>query len=535
MFFKSFKFLAPFLALSLTIAIFTGITAPSLSQAGEGGISGGGGGDLYAFEFVSFGRSLVKLMQNTSRCQSTEVTATTLEGKIDSTRVVSKPITVWLDHEVGAINYPDEKLIELSQSYWDTTTPKQIQKMGFALHEYLRILGKDDSHYQISAPLLDCLQRTVHLSIDGYSKSLGNVTLQSFSIEDLSLGEAILKGDSTAIESALKSGAYVNASFKVTISDSVYGSTTPSGVIRNRLIQKRQELDALSLAALEDSPDIIRLLVEHDAVINHFADGDLFHRTALVWAARFGNKKAAETLIDLGALLQFEWKTSEGVKRSWSALASASNAGGLQMVRFLLKKGTDPCFTVGRYYQYTPWEITYGQADSRIFNEIIEAQKNAGCYLGQAVSKPVHAALSMNGDYELLSQNWIQTPETTAKSFSCQRFIGIRTRFENELKGELLYKVGALDEIDRVPLQQSCAQWTSGWNSDSQEDAYFGSRKKIPFLEGRCRLSDYSATRTREEFRLSPDDEVLVRTFKVSHSFGASFSEKRCVYRRISD
>lgn len=521
------------------ILIFFSILTSSVSFAGaEGGISGGGGGDLYAFDFVGFGRSLVRLMQNTSRCQSSEVTATTLEDAIDSTRVVSKPSLVWQDEEVGAINYPELKLIDMSQSYWDTTIPKQIQKMGFVLHEFLRILLKDDSHYQISAPLLDCLQKTVHLSFDGYSKSLGNVTLQSFSIEDLSLGEAILNGNSAAIELALENGAYINASFKVTISDSVYNSATPSGVARNRLIQKRQELDALSLAALEDNPEVILLLLKHDAAINHFADGDLFHRTALIWAARFGNQKATEILISKGALLEFEWKTSVGIKRSWSALASASNAGGLAMVRFLLKHGANACFTVGRYYQYTPWEIAYGQADPKIFNVIVDAQKKAGCYLGQAVSRPVNAALSMNGNYELLSQNWIPSPEasTSAKSVSCQRFFSVRTQFENqaELKGELLYRVGATDDIDQMPVQQSCAQWTPRWNKESEEKAYFGSRKKIPFLEGRCSVSGH-ATRTREEFRLSPDDEVLVRTFKISNSYGLSFSEKRCVYRRILD
>ncbi|MGK5086522.1 hypothetical protein WDW86_03095 [Bdellovibrionota bacterium FG-2] len=244
------------------IAMVLSCSSASL-YAAEGGYSGGGGG-IFALEFTQFARGALALLKTSNQCRIPELDLTKLENAIDTTRVVAVEKTFLDDKEVDAVNHPDQHLIELNFTRLNTIRTDQSTLMTFALHEYFSMIDLDDSHYKVSSKLFLCMMKDVRLAVNEYSPQIGLVSLQSYTLEDLRLGQAILNGDVNKVEQALNEGASANSLFQII--------ATEQGKDHQHFFVPQFTLSALSLAAVQNNSQMIRLLVDRGAEINGVDD-----------------------------------------------------------------------------------------------------------------------------------------------------------------------------------------------------------------------------------------------------------------------
>lgn len=107
----------------------------------------GNGGDSYAIDFMECATIAVKILKKSS---SDLVDPHRLAEAIDQVTVESTEEALILDGaRKDAINYPLQKRIIINRSAW-SSLPTKLDKIQLALHEYLGILGIDDSVYQVS-------------------------------------------------------------------------------------------------------------------------------------------------------------------------------------------------------------------------------------------------------------------------------------------------------------------------------------------------------------------------------------------------
>lgn len=112
----------------------------------------GNGGDEISQSFVEVGYKLVEsLMKDPVAGVDTEA----LLQAVKATRVFSEERLVLRGTEVDAINYPDPQSprILVSRSRWAAMEKSSHRRVFLAFHEYLGIMGLDDSSYQISSRL----------------------------------------------------------------------------------------------------------------------------------------------------------------------------------------------------------------------------------------------------------------------------------------------------------------------------------------------------------------------------------------------
>ncbi len=117
-----------------------------------GGGQEGGGGDAYATDFVGHARVLLAGLHSRP---IEGVDPVVLARALDEVLVSSEPRLFLDEREVDAINYPfsSPPRIKLSRKGWDALKETPHLKYRLAFHEYLGILGIDDTGYQISSRL----------------------------------------------------------------------------------------------------------------------------------------------------------------------------------------------------------------------------------------------------------------------------------------------------------------------------------------------------------------------------------------------
>lgn len=373
----------------------------SALSAEESGVGTRGGGDIRAFEFTQLARGALALMKTSPVCGHPEVDFVKLEQVINSTRVVSVESTILDGKEVDVINDLKLGIIELNSKRIDAIRASQGVFMAFSLHEYFAMMQVDDSKYRISSKLLQCLTKDIRLAVNAYSSALEKLSLQSYTLEDLRLGQAIIQGDVNDVERALNAGASTNSLFYII---APYNS-------RDKRISKQADmyLSALSLAAAHGNSQIVKLLVHRGALVNA-SDGTKrdgrFMITPLIYAVQFGSQRAVAALLDLGAA-QVVFENPDPIhpevpSQPFSALMVAAQQGDAEMARLLISRNADPCLKQGYGYQYSKEFMGFtGYTSARDFAEgeywvnhhwvrnqnwkqtkavIVEAQKNAGCY-----------------------------------------------------------------------------------------------------------------------------------------------------------
>lgn len=137
--------------LLLSLSLFTTISTFAHARD-EDGDEKGNGGDEYAKEFVTLAYDLMESLQKNPIPM---VDNQALLAAIRQTKVNSRPSLTLRGNEVDAINYPDptEPKILLSRAAWDRMATARHRRVFLVLHEYLGIMGVDDSNYQISHKL----------------------------------------------------------------------------------------------------------------------------------------------------------------------------------------------------------------------------------------------------------------------------------------------------------------------------------------------------------------------------------------------
>lgn len=110
----------------------------------------GNGGDTYAIEFVSVASDILDYLEVSG---SDGLDLAQLKDVMKTTKVESTDKALSLKGvPKDAINYPTEKRILFNRLAWGNA--KEAQKPRLVLHEYLGILGVDDSSYARSTELL---------------------------------------------------------------------------------------------------------------------------------------------------------------------------------------------------------------------------------------------------------------------------------------------------------------------------------------------------------------------------------------------
>ncbi|MGZ3722960.1 MAG: hypothetical protein ACXVA9_08530 [Bdellovibrionales bacterium] len=120
------------------------------------GYETGNGGDAFAIEFEMTARDLAQRLRKVTQ---DSVDVDKWEGAILATEVHSEDHLYLNGSEVDAINYPAIKRIELNRSRWTPIRDAAGTRARFTLvlHEYLGIMGVDDSQYRVSSGALKLL------------------------------------------------------------------------------------------------------------------------------------------------------------------------------------------------------------------------------------------------------------------------------------------------------------------------------------------------------------------------------------------
>jgi hypothetical protein len=111
----------------------------------------GNGGDLVAQEFVAAGRKLVEELRKKPDPRIPNVEE--LAKAVETVKVSTAESLTLHGNEVDAINFPDEKHIDVSRSRWRDAPPGK--RASLVLHEYLGVLNVPDKQYEISASYAD--------------------------------------------------------------------------------------------------------------------------------------------------------------------------------------------------------------------------------------------------------------------------------------------------------------------------------------------------------------------------------------------
>ncbi|WP_413557582.1 hypothetical protein [Bdellovibrio sp. HCB209] len=136
------------------------LPARSTMWAMRDGWDHGNAGDSFAAEFIMTAKDLV---QHLKTLPSTELKGFKIEtfiGAIETTTVRSEQVLYYEDgREVEGINKPEQKLILINRRMWreNRVETETLHRYTFVLHEYLWIMGIDDTQYKVSAPIVALL------------------------------------------------------------------------------------------------------------------------------------------------------------------------------------------------------------------------------------------------------------------------------------------------------------------------------------------------------------------------------------------
>ena len=167
---NTFKYLLP-LFTPAAIA-FLLIQPAAVHTQADSGFDGGGqeghGGDGDAADFVSVGRYLSFHLSDEDTGPIAGFDRLQFISAIEKTEIRSSETPLSLNgHWVDAINYPAEKRIIFYRGSWDQFDEQR--KETLVLHEYLSILGYDDTNYYYSANIIARLHS--HLPTNGPTPS----------------------------------------------------------------------------------------------------------------------------------------------------------------------------------------------------------------------------------------------------------------------------------------------------------------------------------------------------------------------------
>lgn len=121
----------------------------NITVCAGGGVTSSGG-DSVAAEFSVTARHIASILENEIK---TVVSSQDFLSAVNSTQVVSQDKVLLEGYERDAVNYPSLKKIVVGRNRWFETANQIGRRYILVMHEYLNIMGIDDSKYQISSKL----------------------------------------------------------------------------------------------------------------------------------------------------------------------------------------------------------------------------------------------------------------------------------------------------------------------------------------------------------------------------------------------
>jgi len=126
-----------------------------LAHGAEGGTDVGRGGDTIALDFRSIANyDLALLRQNAPGL----VDLNSLERTIAGTQLATQDHVFLGDIEKDAVNYSSPDRIVIGSARWRELPLNDPRKDSLVLHEYVSLMGIDDSGYAVSGKLLTALR-----------------------------------------------------------------------------------------------------------------------------------------------------------------------------------------------------------------------------------------------------------------------------------------------------------------------------------------------------------------------------------------
>lgn len=111
----------------------------------------GNGGDTYAIQFVDMAR---KAHDELKKKGSSPIQLELFINTINTAVIESTDQQLYLNGAIkDAINYPAESKIIFNRKAWQNA-PNERTRLLFVLHEYLGLMGVDDSRYNVSSETL---------------------------------------------------------------------------------------------------------------------------------------------------------------------------------------------------------------------------------------------------------------------------------------------------------------------------------------------------------------------------------------------
>lgn len=130
------------------------LTLVAAASAFAGGNELGNGGDLVAQEFVAAGKKLVEELKAKPDARIPDLSK--FEEIVNTAKVSTAESLTLHGNEVDAINYPEEKHIDVSRSRWREYGPGK--RASLVLHEYLGLAKVEDKQYEISSSYADAFK-----------------------------------------------------------------------------------------------------------------------------------------------------------------------------------------------------------------------------------------------------------------------------------------------------------------------------------------------------------------------------------------
>jgi len=132
----------------LVISSLLGFSDSAMAKGGD--VSGGG--DAAELEFVAIGQGLVAVLTKDGSNILPQVDPEVFQAAVEGTSILMKRTSLTLNGvPKTAINYPNEKIIEVSRNEWIRLSP--VDKVNLAFHEYLGIARLEHGSYSISSLL----------------------------------------------------------------------------------------------------------------------------------------------------------------------------------------------------------------------------------------------------------------------------------------------------------------------------------------------------------------------------------------------
>jgi hypothetical protein len=129
------------------------------SRASWAGVEHGNAGDAFAAEFILTARDLVQRMQPNQSVIRQWVDISRLSGAILATKVRTEENLKLGGRTVDAVNIPAENLILVNRDRWREyrSAIETKARLTLVLHEYLGVIGEEDSQFQISGRIIGFL------------------------------------------------------------------------------------------------------------------------------------------------------------------------------------------------------------------------------------------------------------------------------------------------------------------------------------------------------------------------------------------